>query len=655
MDRLKSIIKILLERKEPVTTNEIARLLHVSNKTVRNDLLSLQDMVEREGLRLNKKPGVGTEIEGPEENKLQLLQSIKENLNYIEPYSPEGRHNYILKRLFMRGGSVTSQELADELYVCVATIHKDLEQIEDWLQKFNLQMMKKRNYGVEIVGKEADYRKAISSLISQTKEVEELQELLHAEYKGRIDYHSMVQLKSLLNIDYRKLEELLNQLENKLKFRFSQEAYITLIIHIAITMKRIQEEKDIILSKEILESIKNTEEFICGKEMGRQMEESFGVIIPESEIGYITLHILGSKMHERDLGALTFSFEQVGELETAVEIAKSITKVAGDALAMDLSKDQRLLNGLILHLRPTLNRLKYGLTLRNPILEDIKINYPDIFGVAWICSKVFEKYLDVKIPESEIGYIALHLGAAVERNRKLIKTLVVCHSGIGTSQLLSARLQRCFKEIEIMGIASSTALNQEILENAELVISTVPLQIDQPILMISPLLVQNDIQKIDNFIYTHSKLSGDKGTKTQGVGKEVFLRSKRFENYEQLIREMCSSLEKKQYIKKDFIHSVLHREKIMATEIGNGIAIPHGDPSEVKNSCIALTVLEHPLKWKTEIVKSVFLICFSEKDLTKTKFIIRNLYEKMDNQEFLQGLTKGPKEIAKLLEGLLDT
>ncbi len=35
--------------------------------------------------------------------------------------------------------------------------------------------------------------------------------------------------------------------------------------------------------------------------------------------------------------------------------------------------------GLILHFRAVLNRLEYGLSLRNPILEEIKDNYPDVF------------------------------------------------------------------------------------------------------------------------------------------------------------------------------------------------------------------------------------------------------------------------------------
>ncbi|QXM05353.1 BglG family transcription antiterminator [Crassaminicella indica] len=653
MSRIMRIAKILLESKEPVTINKIASELKVSNKTVRNDLNKLQDFVEREGLRLSKKTGVGTSIEGSEENKIQLLQRLKKDIDYVEPYSREGRQNYILKRLFMDSKSITIQELADELYVCTATINNDLKDLEIWLKDFRLKLKKKRNYGVEIVGKEEDYRKAISSILSQSKKVEELQKLLYSEYKGRIDYKSMVQLKALMDIDYKKLEELLNGVEKQLKFRFSQEAYISLVIHIVISMRRIKEGKDILLSKTILSNIKNTEEFQCAKEMSSKMQKYFNVVIPESEIGYITLHILGSKIYQKDLGDLEFSFEKIEESEIAVEIAKSIVDVASDALNMDLREDQALINGLVLHLRPTINRLKYGLTLNNPILEDIKSNYPDIFGVAWMSSRVFEKYLDKRIPESEIGYITLHLGAAVERNRRQIKTLVICHSGIGTSQLLSARLQRCFKEIEILGIVSSTELTKDMLDDADLIISTVPLQIDRFVLVISPLFTQSDIKKVDQYIYKIRQKMVHNDVNGNFIEKEFFYRSKKIKNKEAVICEMCEYLERKQYIKRNFKDSVLLRENIMSTEVGNGIAIPHGDPKEVKKSCIALTVLEHPMKWDKELVEFIFMICIAEKDMAKTKILIRNLYKNMHKSEFLNELRKGDKNIKIMLDRLL--
>jgi activator of the mannose operon (transcriptional antiterminator) len=76
-----------------------------------------------------------------------------------------------------------------------------------------------------------------------------------------------------------------------LQFRFSREAYISLVSHIAIAIKRINSERKILLSDEIANSIKGTKEFLYAKKMGLQIEEAFQVLLPKTEIGYITLHL----------------------------------------------------------------------------------------------------------------------------------------------------------------------------------------------------------------------------------------------------------------------------------------------------------------------------------------------------------------------------
>src|SRR5699024_11482168 len=58
-----------------------------------------------------------------------------------------------------------------------------------------------------------------------------------------------------------------------------------------------------------------------------------------------------------------------------------------------------------------------------------------------------EKHTGTKIDENEVGYLALHIGAAIER-RKLKsgpkRCLIVCASGLGTAQLISYKLKSHF-------------------------------------------------------------------------------------------------------------------------------------------------------------------------------------------------------------------
>ena len=62
--------------------------------------------------------------------------------------------------------------------------------------------------------------------------------------------------------------------------------------------------------------------------------------------------------------------------------------------------------------------------ISNPLLEQIKSKYADIYEKSIQASKVLEKRLNVSVPEDEIGFLALHFGAALvrlndkERNKK---------------------------------------------------------------------------------------------------------------------------------------------------------------------------------------------------------------------------------------------
>ncbi|MDP9750859.1 BglG family transcription antiterminator [Thermoanaerobacter pentosaceus] len=649
MDRILEIINMLLNSEKPLTVDYIANRLKVSNKTIRNDLKKVEEYVQQKGVKIIKKPRVGILLEGPRNKRLELADEIKKSLDFEEPFSPETRKNYILKRLFMSKGSVTIKELAEELYVSRVTIHKDLRNVEKWLNKFNLKLLKKPNYGIEVVGDEENWRNAVASLIVSTKEQKELKEFLYNDYTGRIDYRTLVQLKELFDIDYKQLEKIVSNAESKLKFRFSDEAFISLVIHVAISIERLKHKKDVKLSKAVLNNLKQKDEYVIAQQMAKEIETKFNVVLPESEIGYIVLHIIGTKMQQNKTEDVNLELEDEESIELAVIMSKEIINIAERALCIDLSNDKQLLNGLILHLRPTINRLKYGLTLRNPLLNDIKENYPEIYGVAWMTSVVFEKYLGKKVAEEEIGYIALHLGAAVERAKKPLRALVVCTTGIGTAQLLVARLEKSFKQIEIKDIISSVSLHESILNDIDIVISTVPIEINKPFINISPLLTQNDIKRLDEFIESLTKKSNLIETQLIEVD-DIYLQK------DDLLSKVCMELSKKGYVKDEYLEDVITREKIASTAIGNGIAIPHGLPEHVNKSVFTVVRLKNPMVWDEEKVDMLFMIALTQRDIGKARYIFRKLYNKLESSEFVESIkkAKNKEEIIKLLEVIYD-
>lgn len=651
MNRIFNIIELLINNKDGMTINDIAKKLNVSNKTIRNDLAEVNKFIKQADLVMIKKPGVGIKIEGTEERKLNILNDTKNKVNVIEAFSPEARKNYILKRLFMSHTNLTMQELGDELYVSRVTIYKDLNAVEDWLLNYNLTLYKKPNHGIRIVGDEENWRNAISCLIALNKEEDELKELLDIEYTGKIDYKTIRKLKELIDLDYKQIEKIVLEAEKELGIKFSDEAYVSLVMHIAISVKRLKDGNDIHLSQDILYNLQSKNEYPIAKKIAFEIGKAFEVELPETEIGYILLHILGTKMQEKTPNEMNFNLEFDDENKLAVIMSRAIITIAERALSINLSKDIQLLNGLILHLRPTINRLKYGLTLRNPIINEIKEGYPEIFGAAWMTSVVFEKYLGVKIQEEEIGYIALHIGAAVERNKTLIRVLVVCTSGIGTSQLLAARLKKSFRQLEIIDIIPSMALEEKSLKDIDMIISTVPIRSSKPVLNISAILTQNDINRLENFIENLGKKDKDKDYFDEIFDESLVYLKRNFSNKTEVIEFICKELIEKNIVEKGYLQSVLNREKITSTEVGSDVSIPHGEPSLVRSTRFALVTLKEPITWGEAKVDIIFLICISTKDLAKARSIFKHFNELLESNKLLERIrgSKNNSEVKEIL------
>ena len=156
------------------------------------------------------------------------------------------------------------------------------------------------------------------------------------------------------------------------------------------------------------ESIKNTKEYEIAIQLCREIEHSFHVIFPDIEIYYIALHLSGKKAVQYSSNSLFMNHEY--EI-----LMTQIIKEIKDKYNIDFTADMDLRTSLSLHLQPMMNRLKYGMYIQNPLLEQIKTENPLAFEISVLTANIIAKNYQVDVSENEIGYIALHFALAIER------------------------------------------------------------------------------------------------------------------------------------------------------------------------------------------------------------------------------------------------
>ncbi|NLK96790.1 BglG family transcription antiterminator [Defluviitalea saccharophila] len=646
-DRCKELVHLLLQHEEAITIKSLAQELHVSPRTIRNDLEKIEDYFRQayQGeIILDKKAGVGVKLLGTKERKSFLERELQGIEEAIKPFSPESRKWFILRMLVRSNEELTMQFLADQLYVSKTTISKDLALVEEWLEKFNLKLIRRQNKGIQITGLEEDWRKAVIELLYIYEKDLQLKDRVWADsilpHESRLDLENYLKLKKMFPyVEVQKIESIIADAENLFDFFLPKEAYVGLLMHLAISIDRLRKKKGIKMDQEQLQAVTEQIEIAIARYIGEHIQMAFDVDMTESEIGFICLHILGAKL---DKTVRIYQSKDVLDniKPEIILLAKKIISFMEKVLNVDFHDDHTLLSGLVLHLKPSINRMKYGLPIKNPLLDQIKTRYPHIYGAVWGTSILFEKYFNVKVNEDEIGYIVIHLGAALQRLTRKIKAIIVCSSGMGTALHASAQIQKEIPEIEVVDITFPYDLIEKNFLDCDMIISTIHLQqASKPVIKINPLVGEEDIKKIKQYIRTRQKtdLSSNPEEKLENlIHQSHILTHLERTSKEQIIKALGQVLFQEGYVEQEFIPKVLEREKKICSVGVKNIVIVQGGYSFVVKPTISVATLKEPMDWSGKKVDTVFLLALNYQSEQYNEKFFRFLYRVLENEKLIE-------------------
>lgn len=577
--RQKEILKIICSEQSYVTISNIAEKLNISSRTVLRELRYVEVWLKAYGCSLDKRSGMGIRFIGNKENRRNILKVLEEGKE-IKDYSAKERQVIILQELLKEKEPVKLFSFTKSLNVTEGTISHDLDRVNEWLLDYNLKLVRKPGVGVYIEGKEEEFRKAIVSLIYENINETELLSLIRENL-----YTNVNTRERLLNLideeTVRKLETLIFKVEELFNYRLADNAYVALIVHLALAIDRIKKGEKISMNKPYLKELKNYAEFKAAEDLSFKISKEFNIEIPEDEIGYITMHLRGTK-----------GFENKNTSNDLKNLAKEIIKIAEVETGTFLKQSEQSVIWLVNHLAPAINRLRMKMDIRNPMLEQIKEHYPKLFHLAEKCVLPVEKYIGSKIPDSEIAYIAMHLGAVLEKGKSVkrdYKAVISCTTGMGTSGLLAARIEKEYDNIKIIDVISSLNLDGDILKDKEIdfIISTVPIEnVEIPVAIVNPLFFQKDKEQVDSIMkqlrdvpkkrVEDKKNSSDLKEKleklnsyTEGIIQvldNLFVYNyDEFSNVEELIKEVSLRLAEDESRAAEIQKSLILREQIGST------------------------------------------------------------------------------------------
>lgn len=485
--RIVRILFLLLKNEEPVKADALAAMLKISRRTVFRELDYIESQLKEYHLVLKRRTKNGIEIQGNSEDKQRLFQKI-ETSDDFDPKNKEMRHQRLIINLLMTDEVQKVLYYADELKVSETTVVYDIEEIREWFNSYHIQIQK--NYGIELVYREEDYRRAVMSCVEK--------------YEAQI----------LLNQDVKEVvTDNLNKLQMEKALNLTSESYQGLIYFLTIAITRIMSGKE-------LHQPQNTDMSRTLPELPPEMiavmEEDFQIQFPLLELKALHIYLKGCKIR-----SAKDDEDEVRVGDTVYHIRQLIyrmTEVFDSDRAFELQNDEMFMEGLAAHVKPTIARLVYGMPLNNPLQSQIREKYPDIYEKARRATVILEDATGRTMTDDEIGFIALHFGGAmirIEQNkqtRRKVDIGVVCSSGIGISSLLASELKYHYgKKIHVFSITQDQMM-QTNEKQIDFLVSTYQLKTSLDWVMVEPILTKRDYENISKLIELYAYRAGKKKT-----------------------------------------------------------------------------------------------------------------------------------------------
>ncbi len=502
--RQKEIIQILTKftASRPVTISMISEMMGVSSRTILREIPHIKEWMSQNDFHFVRKPGVGLILDESIENQ-KLILELLEIENVQKEYTKEERRRCILGDLLYADEPLKSYYFTSKFRISEGTLTKDLNEAAEWLRHYNIQLIRRPGLGILVEGDEGNRRQAIANIVYESMDENQIMRLLHGESEQE-EFSSMVhnQVFGLLDADMTaQIEHILLDAGKRMHIHYTDSAFVGLIIHIGLAIKRIRNGERIEMEQDQLQKLMMLPEFSVAEEICDQIKESFHIRIPRGETGYITVHLSSARIWSNP-ARIHQNIENINLRQLITEMIAQVE----DSIGITLRDDERLMEDLCNHMAPAISRLSMGVRIENSQLESIREEYPEIMQAAKDASEILCQSIGLEeIPDAEISFLAMHFGAAMERKLQQMKTLsviVVCPTGVGTSRILEASLKKNFSCINVCGTISAFHIDTERLkkQGIDLIVSTVSLTTDFPWICVSPVLQAQDRRQIESIL-----------------------------------------------------------------------------------------------------------------------------------------------------------
>lgn len=637
-----AILKILYDT-GTIRACDLAQRIGLSEKTIRSKVHANDIFLAQHGMGgIELRPHVGVVLVQDAKQRRTLSSYLKSHLPE-DTLSDTGRMKKTLKLLLLSAKNkdgITTQKIADKLYLSVPTTQKIIKDCEEWLKAFDLVLHSIRKKGLIIKGSEENYRQALKEFILS----------LDAETDPKEDLTFF-----LPGLNINSIEKILLEVETEWNFNFTDNSYANILIYICVALyENLKGQKCLSLKYgDVSKNIEACPEFRFSKALYQRLNDHLGLYDRAEEVGFLTVQILCSQVIDNPTNNPQKMVQEYDEKLN--DFVKKTISVVSEVMNVDLTQDSGLYCGLINHIRPLLFRLRYGVQSENLANVYVREKYISTLRVSWLISTLFEEYFHMSISDNELSYIALYIQSALDRNSRPLKAVLVSNMNMSISQLVTDKLIHHVSDIKECTILSIHEFSSLKTIEADIILSNTTLDNnDSRIVVLPDLFADSNYDLIRDRISELKKNEFKKPFHFEVVSHSLFepelmMAHVHYTDKKKLIKDMCTKLTVKGYAAPGYYQTVIAREEASTTSIGLGVAIPHGKMKYTNESKLVIATLDEPIDWGTEKVSVIFLLNIlmkNENELNKWKEFYRQFIKLTESEESMKKLESFTNEIA---------
>lgn len=626
-----SVFNYLLAQNDYVTAKIISKEFNVTPKTIYIDINILQEELVEYGLSIDKKTNCGILLIGSDESKVMarsIINSCDESFTN-QGLDVESRRIQLFVDLVLFGNSISLQKTSEQYYVSKSSILNDLEFLRKrFLRKYHVNIETDFDKKIRLTGTEENIQLAIINAFINTilkKEKEQTYSIFNEKINSVIN--NMLENSEIIDL-------------NGFADYYRQALKITLFIFVTRIENGFHIKKDEYYFLDDLDFMKN---YPIAKDISDYLEEQLNMKCTNEDKMILAKYLASYRIKSINPNESDYK-EVVNRIINCLEEIENIC----------IKNREELTNQLLLHIPSMVLRLKNGIKIENPLLDEVKSRYLHLFTLSWYVLSTIESEYDINLTEDEISFIVIYFQMAINKSSNSHRILVVCPYGIVSSKYVVSQLKNVLPKYDDIQACGYEDLKNKQLDNLDLIVSTSSQKIDTliPVVHVSPMLDNVDCAKIfdaySKYVFLKSTRIREIFNKnninipllSQHINKDNIFFKLDFQTKEECLDFMIKKLEKTDVVKKGFRKSVYKRESIGSTVLENGVAIPHGIPTEVNEIGLVILTLKRPIKWSNNWVDMIVLMAVPEDKTIEFESMILELYEMISNTDIIEEIKK---------------